>query len=379
MATRAKGTAKGRAQVTLLIATRKGLWTLAGDAARRTWKLAGPHFLGHIVHHARVDPRDGKTLLAAARTGHLGPTIFRSTDRGRTWKEAARPPAFAADSGRTVDHTFWLAPGHASQPGVWYAGTSPQGLFRSEDGGVTWTGVDGFNAHPQRKAWCGGDQDGTPDGPKLHSILIDPRDPAHMYIGMSSGGVFESQDGGRDWRPLNRGVKADFLPDPNAEYGHDPHCVRLSPVLPDRLYQQNHCGIFRLDRPETRWTDIGGGMPKSVGPIGFPMVLHPREPDTLWVFPMDGSSVWPRVSPGGKPAVFRSVNGGRTWRRQAEGLPTAQAWWTVKRQAMTADSATKVGIYFGTTSGELWGSRDEGESWRCLAAHLPHIYAVEVA
>jgi hypothetical protein len=379
MATRAKAKAKGQAQVMLLIATRKGLWTLTGDAARRTWKLAGPHFLGHIVHHARVDPRDGKTLLAAARTGHLGPTIFRSTDRGRTWKEAARPPAFEADGGRTVDHTFWLAPGHASQPGVWYAGTSPQGLFRSEDGGVSWTGVDGFNAHPQRKAWCGGDQDGTPDGPKLHSILIDPRNPAHMYIGMSSGGVFESQDAGGDWRPLNRGVKADFLPDPNAEYGHDPHCVRLSAVLPDRLYQQNHCGIFRLDRPDTQWTDVGVGMPKSVGPIGFPMVLHPREPDTLWVFPMDGSSVWPRVSPGGKPAVYRSVNGGRTWRRQAIGLPAAQAWWTVKRQAMTADSQAKVGIYFGTTSGELWGSRDEGESWRCLAAHLPHIYAVEVA
>jgi hypothetical protein len=355
------------------------LWTLQGDAARRTWKLAGPHFLGNIVHHARVDPRDGRTLLAAARTGHLGPTIFRSPDRGRTWKEATRPPAFAADSARTVDHTFWLAPGHASQPGVWYAGTSPQGLFRSEDGGVSWSGVEGFNSHPQRKAWCGGDQDGTPDGPKLHSILIDPRDPAHMYIGMSSGGVFESEDGGGDWRPLNAGVKADFLPDPNPEFGHDPHCVRLAPTLPDRLYQQNHCGIYRLDRPATRWTDIGVGMPKSVGAIGFPVALHPREPDTLWVFPMDGSSVWPRVSPGGKPAVYRSVNGGRSWRRQSVGLPSAQAWWTVKRQAMTTDSATKVGIYFGTTSGELWGSRDEGESWRCLAAHLPHIYAVEVA
>jgi photosystem II stability/assembly factor-like uncharacterized protein len=375
-----KTVAGGRAaQVTLLVATRKGLWTLTGDAARRSWKLAGPHFLGHIVHHARVDPRDGKTLLVAARTGHLGPTIFRSTDRGRTWQEAARPPAFAPGSGRIVDHSFWLTPGHASQPGVWFVGTSPQGLFRSDDGGATWSGVDGFNAHPQRKAWCGGDQDGTPDGPKLHSVLIDPRDAAHMYVGMSSGGVFESHDGGADWHPLNRGVRADFLPDPDPEFGHDPHCVRLSPVLPDRLYQQNHCGIFRLDRPQTRWTDIGGAMPKRVGAIGFPLALHPRDPDTLWVFPMDGSSVWPRVSPGGKPAVYRSVNGGRTWRRQATGLPAAQAWWTVKRQAMTTDAAAKVGVYFGTTSGELWGSRDEGETWRCLAAHLPHIYAVEVA
>ena len=368
---------RAQSPVTLLVATRKGLWTLVGDPARRQWALRGPHFLGNIVHHALADPRDRKTLLAAARTGHLGPTVFRSTDRGRTWKEATRPPAFAPDSGRTVDHTFWLTPGHASEPGVWYAGTSPQGLFRSADGGVTWSGVEGFNAHPQRKAWCGGDQDGTPDGAKLHSVLVDPRDPRHLIIGMSSVGVFESLDAGGDWRPLNAGVKADFLPQPDPEFGHDPHCVRRSPAAPDRLYQQNHCGIYRLDQPATRWTDIGVGMPKSVGAIGFPIVLHPRDPDTLWVFPMDGSSVWPRVSPGGKPAVYRSVNGGRTWQRQATGMPAAQAWWTVKRQAMTVDRHAVPGLYFGTTSGELWGSRDAGATWRCLARHLPHIYAVE--
>ncbi|MGH8712606.1 MAG: WD40/YVTN/BNR-like repeat-containing protein, partial [Casimicrobiaceae bacterium] len=226
-------------------------------------------------------------------------------------------------------------------------------------------------------AWCGGDQDGTPDGPKLHSILIDPRDARHMYIGMSGGGVFESTDGGADWRPLNRGVKADFLPQPDPEYGHDPHCVRLHPALPDRLYQQNHCGIYRLDRPAERWEDIGAAMPRSVGPIGLPMVVHPREPDTVWVFPMDGTSVWPRVSPGGKPAVYRSVNAGKTWQRQANGLPKSQAWLTVKRQAMTADAGAPVGVYFGTTSGEIWGSRDEGRTWKNLAAHLPEVYAVE--
>jgi len=363
--------------VSLLLATRKGLWQLHGDPARRSWRVAGPQFLGHIVHHCIADPRDAKTMLAAARTGHLGPTIFRSSDRGRSWHEAKQPPAFSEGSARVVDHTFWLTPGHVSEPGVWYGGTSPQGLFRSEDGGATWRGVAGFNEHPQRKAWCGGDQDGTPDGPKLHSILIDPRDARHMYIGMSGGGVFESTDGGADWRPLNRGVKADFLPQPDPEYGHDPHCVRLHPMLPDRLYQQNHCGIYRLDRPAERWEDIGATMPKSVGPIGLPMVVHPRDPDTIWVFPMDGTSVWPRVSPGGKPAVYRSVNAGKTWQRQAIGLPKSQAWLTVKRQAMTADAGAPVGVYFGTTSGEVWASRDEGRTWKCLATHLPEIYSVE--
>ena len=311
--------------VTLFVATRKGLWTLTSDPARRGFKLAGPHFLGHIVHHVVLDPRDGRTLLAAARTGHLGPTVFRSTDRGRRWVEASQPPAFKPGSGRTVDHTFWLTPGHASQPGVWYAGTSPQGLFRSDDGGATWAGVDGFNEHPQRKAWCAGDQDGTPDGAKLHSILVDPRDPAHIYIGMSSGGVFESSDAGASWRPLNKGIRADFLPEPAPEYGHDPHCLRFAGGNPDRLYQQNHCGIYRLDRPGEVWIDIGTGMPKSVGSVGFPMVAHPRDADTLWVFPMDGTDVWPRVAPGGKPAAYRSLDGGRAWRRQDEGFPASQA------------------------------------------------------
>ena len=367
----------------LLVSTRKGAFILRGDASRRTWTLTGPLFLGHVVHHLVLDSRDGRTLLMAARTGHLGPTVFRSTDFGKSWKEAERPPAFRkageGEQGRVVDHVFWLAPGHASEPGIWYAGTSPQGLFRSEDGGMTWEGVAGFNEHPMNGKWTGGPQDGTPDGPKLHSVLIDPRDAAHMYIGMSSGGVFETTDKGKDWRPLNKGCRADFLPTPEPEYGHDPHCVRLHPLQPDRLYQQNHCGIYRMDRSEGRWVRIGEKMPKKVGDIGFPIVLHPRDPDTAWVVPMDGGTVWPRVSPDGKPAVYVTRNAGKSWARQDKGLPKSQAWWTVKRQAMTADAHEPVGIYLATTGGEVWGSRTEGGAWTCVARHLPEIYSVEAA
>jgi hypothetical protein len=367
----------------LLVATRKGAWLFHGDRARASWRVDGPHFHGHIISHLALDPRDGRTLLAAAKTGHLGPTIFRSVDRGRSWKEATRPPAFAkaknGEAGRAVDHTFWLTPGHATEAGVWYAGTSPQGLFRSEDGGATWEPFSCINDDPQYRTWMGTVQDGTPDGPKLHSIIVDPRDARHLYFAMSGGGVHESVDGGRSFAPLVKGLAVVDGFDASDVTFHDPHCVRLCPSNPDRLYQQNHCGIYRLERPAEKWMRIGASMPKRVGDIGFPMVVHPRNADTAWVFPMDGTTVWPRTSPDGRPAVYATRNGGGTWRRLDAGMPRRQAWWTVKRQAMTADARDPVGLYFGTTSGELWMSRDEGARWRCIARHLPEIYAVEAA
>ena len=370
-------------QLALLIATRKGAFFLRGGKNRGKWKLSEPIFLGHMVHHMVQDPRDPKSILMACRTGHLGPTVFRSNYLGKTWVEAQTPPAFPkapeGETGRVVDHVFWLTPGHANEPGVWYAGSSPQGLFRSEDGGANWEGVSGLNDHPMREAWTGGAGAGTPAGPKMHSILIDPRDPDHMYIGMSSGGVFESTNRGGDWKPLNKGSVSVSSPVPDPEYGHDPHSVKLHPLKPDRLYQQNHCGIYRMERDEGVWVRIGDNMPKDVGDIGFPMVLHPRDPDTAWVFPMDGTEVWPRTSPDGRPAAYVTHDAGESWKRQDKGLPKKDAWMTVKRQAMTADSHEPVGLYFGTTNGEVWASTNEGKKWECLARHLPHVYAIEVA
>ncbi len=365
----------------LWIGTRKGAFVLRPDARRRAWKLSGPQFLGHIIHHVVQDPREPRVLLMAAKTGHLGPTVYRSSDRGRTWREAAQPPAFrkAADgeSARAVDKVFWLTPGHDSERGTWYAGSSPAGLFRCEDGGERWAPVAGFNDHPMRPQWLAG---GTPDGQLLHSINIDPRDRNHLYVAISAGGVFESTDGGADWAPLNEGCAADFLPDPNAPYGHDPHCVALHPAAPDRLYQQNHCGIYRLDRPARRWERIGEAMPKRIGDVGFPIVLHPTDPDRAWVLPMDGQTVWPRTSIGGKPAVYRTDDGGKRWRRFDRGFPASQAWLTVLRQAMCADNRLpRVGVYFGTTGGEVWASPNDGETWRCIARHLPEIYSVTYA
>jgi photosystem II stability/assembly factor-like uncharacterized protein len=374
-------------RLVLLVATRKGAWLFHGDAKRKTWSVDGPHFLGHDISHVQLDPRDGRTLLAAAKTGHLGPTIFRSTDLGRTWKEAKQPPAFANPAGgppaRSVNHTFWLTPGHAGERDSWYAGTSPQGLFRSDDGGVSWTPLPSVNDDPRFREWMGTVQDGTPDGPKLHSITVDPRDPAHLLFAMSGGGVHESRDAGRSWQTLIDGMQVVDGFDPASVTFHDPHCVRLCPTRPDRLYQQNHCGIYRLDgwggAASTGWQRIGRKMPKRVGDIGFPMVVHPRDADTVWVFPMDGTDVWPRTSPKGRPAAYVTRNAGRTWQRLDQGLPESQAWWTVKRQAMTVDAQATPALYLGTTGGELWIGRDEGARWSNLARHLPQIHAVEVA
>jgi photosystem II stability/assembly factor-like uncharacterized protein len=374
-------------RLVILVATRKGAWLFHGDARRRAWVADGPHFLGHTISHVQCDPRDGRTLLAAAKTGHLGPTIFRSNNLGRTWKEAQHPPAFANAAsglaGRSVDHTFWLTPGHASAPGSWYAGTSPQGLFHSQDGGDNWQPLPSVNDDPQFREWMGTVQDGTPDGPKLHSVIVDPRDPAHLYFAMSGGGVHESHDAGRSWSTLIQGLEVVEGFDAATVTFHDPHCVRLCPGNPDRLYQQNHCGIYRLDRAEgpsaDTWQRIGRKMPKRVGDIGFPMVVHPRDPDTAWVFPMDGTTVWPRTSPQGRPAAYITRNAGRSWQRLDRGLPESQAWWTIKRQAMTADTQATPALYLGTTSGELWIGRDEGMRWSNIARHLPEIYAVEVA
>jgi hypothetical protein len=391
--------------VVLLVGTKKGAFFLRSDS-RRDWTLSGPHFLGQMVNHLVFDRRDQKTLLAAVKTGHLGPTVFRSDDLGRTWTEASRPPAFPKAAGvalgtepgvegatapeaaapapssvaPTVNSVFWLTPGHAARPGVWYAGTVPHGLFRSDDGGDTWSEVTGLTAFvrelKEKAAWATGS---TPGGALTHSILIDPRHAPHMYVGLSSGGFFETPDGGASWHPLNKGVEADFLPVSETEFGHDPHCVRLHPLRPDRLYQANRCGTYRLDRPGDTWTRIGKRLPKAVGDIGFAMVLHPRQPDTAWIFPMDGQPVGRRFSPDGKPAAYRTINAGRTWERQDQGLPQQQAWFTVLRQAFCADGLDPVGLAFGTTSGEVWTSADEGNSWRQAAAHLPYILSVEAA
>jgi photosystem II stability/assembly factor-like uncharacterized protein len=375
--------------LSLLIGTTKGGFVLDAGRGRRGWKLRGPFHLGQVVNDFRLDPRDGRTLLLSATGGHLGPTLYRSTNRGRTWTESSRPPRFGkatkakkhagTSRGQSVRANFWLEPGHADEEGTWYCGTAPFGLFRSTDGGAKWTGVAGFNDHPEWTRWYGFGE--TQGGAITHSVRVDPRDARHLYVSMSPVGTLESRDRGRTWTAINAGVDAMFLPETEPELGQDPHCMILHPADPDVLYQQNHCGIYRVDRREgDRWTRIGKRMPKRVGDIGFPIVGHPTDPGTVWVFPMDGTRVWPRTSPGGKPAVYRTSDAGRSWQRLDRGFPKEQGWFTVKRQCMDGDGERRSpGLYLGTTAGEVWASRDAGESWECIARHLPHIYSVRTA
>ena len=370
----------------LLVGTRKGAWTISSDNARKDWRIEGPMHLGAVVSHYVADPRSPGVQMMSVGSGHLGPSVFFSKDFGSSWQEAKTPPKFSVEPNgveRSVDHVFWLTPGHASEPDCWYAGTSPQGLFKSLDGGNTWQEVLGFNHHPDFLEWRGGDKDGTPDGPKLHSVIVDHSNKNHLLVGMSSGGIFESFDEGVTWSALNSGVAMDFYPPKEDgseyEFGHDPHCLIMHPVHANRLYHQNHCGLYAMDRSAgKRWARIGDNMPKEVGDIGFPIVVHPRDPDTVWVFPMDGSGQWPRTSPDGKPAVYCSRDGGASFTRQDKGLPTQQAWWTVKRQSMAVDGMDTLGVYLGTSNGQLWGSFDEGENWQPIAMDLPQIFSIEV-
>jgi hypothetical protein len=348
----------------LLIGTKKGGFILEGDRTGRDWSVRGPLFDGWGIQDMTLDPATG-SIYAGARNPFYGPAVFRSTDFGRTWDHSSAGLTYGED-GPPVAAVWSVTPAR----GVLYAGVDPAGLFRSDDGGETWSHVAGLRAHPSRPDWQAG-----AGGLILHTIVPHPTDPRSMWVAISAVGTFVTNDGGSTWRTQNRGVRADFLPDPFPEFGQCVHKLALAAGTTDRLYQQNHCGVYRSTDGGDSWDDLSDALPSR---FGFALAAHPRDPMTAWTFPLNGAELG-RFAPDGSPAVYRTTDGGDTWARLGTGWPTTNAYVGVLRESMATDAHDPVGVYVGTSTGELFASSDEGESWRLIAEYLPPIWSVDVA
>jgi len=322
------------------------------------------------VYAVAIDTRGAApTLLAGVTSEHFGPSVVTSDDLGRTWSEPEHAPvAFPEDTGAALTRVWQLTPGPADQPGVVYAGVEPSALFRSEDGGRTFTLVRGLWEHPHRERWTPGF-----GGMAVHTVLPHPMDARRLTVAMSTGGVYRSDDSGDTWYASNTGIKAYFLPDPYPEFGQCVHKVAANSSAPERLFLQNHHGVYRSEDGATTWQSIADGLPSD---FGFPMVTHPHRPEVIYNFPLTADAR--RFPPEGRARVYRSEDAGDTWTGLTAGLPE-EFWSIVLRDAMWTDDARPAGVYFGSRSGEVYGSRDEGDSWRRIAAHLPDVLSVRAA
>ena len=349
-------------RVTLLVGTKKGAFVVESDADRRSWTVSEPACEGWPIQDISVDAATG-TWYAGAGSPWFGPTVFRSDDRGATWTQSSEGLTYG-DGGPKIIAVWNVTAAH----GVVYAGVGPAGLFRSDDGGRTWSHVEGLTNHPSRPTW----QPGA-GGLILHTIVPHPTDPARMWIAISAVGTFETRDGGATWEPRNKGVRADFIPGPPPETGQCVHKLVMAAGNPEHLYQQNHCGQYRsLDGGRT-WEEITAGLPSE---FGFVIAAHPRDPLTVWTIPLTPPDQG-RYMPGGSAAVWRTHDGGDHWTRGDAGLPQANAYQGVLREAMARDDNDPVGVYFGTSTGELYGSADGGVNWTPIVTTLPPIWSVE--
>jgi photosystem II stability/assembly factor-like uncharacterized protein len=347
--------------VLALVGTRKGLFLLTADDGRDSWRAEGPLLDGWSVYHAIVDERDG-TIYAAANHLVYGPTVQRSTDGGKTWRRS-RQLDLPEESGLTVNATWHIEPGPPAEPRTLYLGGDPALLFRSDDCGETWEPNRGILEHPTRDRWVP-----TAGGLSLHSVQLDPGETQRMYVAVGAAGTFRTDDGGKTWEPKNKSVEIDMLPDPYPEVGQCVHKLLLHPARPGRLWQQNHCGVYRSDDRGDTWERVdGNGLP---GPFGFTLMLDPADPDVAVVIPEKSYEYHYTVDGLG---VYRTRDGGHTWERMADGLPE-RAWAAVLREASAFDSES---LYFGTQSGSFFALTG-GDRWVEGVRHLPPILSVEV-
>jgi photosystem II stability/assembly factor-like uncharacterized protein len=350
------------AQTLLLVGTKKGAFILRSDAARTDWTMSEPMCEGWPIHDVTFDPSDG-AIYAAGGGPWYGGAVWRTDDRGQTWTHSSAGLTYG-DDGEQIKTLWSVTPGH----GRVYAGVEPAGLFASDDRGATWSHVSGLRDHPSRPGW----QPGA-GGLILHTIVPHPSDAARTWVAISAVGTFATEDGGRTWEARNRGVRAGFMPDPHPETGQCVHKLRMAAGTSERLYQQNHCGVYVSDDAGRSWKEITEGLPSE---FGFAMGTHPRDRDTAWVIPLTPPEAG-RFVVDASAAVWRTEDAGASWERMSQGLPQENAYLSVLREAMGVDSHDPAGVYFGTSSGELYASIDEGRSWRLIAEHLPEIWAVD--
>ncbi len=357
--------------VVVLVGTQKGAFIVSSDGERKKWRIDGPHFPGESVYALALDDRGGRhRIFAGTRSFHWGSVLRESDDFGKTWTSPERQNVkFPADSGLSLVQIWQVTPGRASEPEKLYCGVEPAALFESDDAGETWAPVAGLLNHEHRAKWMPGG-----GGLCLHTIVLDPKNRDRMLVAISTGGVYRTDDGGRNWQPRNSGVRAEFQPNKHPEFGQCVHKVVHNPANPGRLFLQNHWGLYRSDDWGDSWTDIANGVPSD---FGFAMQMHPHDRDTVYIVPLE-SDVF-RCVPEAKMRVYRTRNAGAAWEPLTKGLPQKDAWETVLRDGLTADSMKPAGIYFGTRSGKLFGSVDDGESWKEIADGLPSIACVKAA
>ncbi len=357
--------------VLLMVGTAKGAFLLRSTAARARWEVGGPYFHGQAVYAMAYDGRNGRHRLWASTQSAIWGTILRSSDDfGKTWTNPLEANLkFPADSGAALKNIWQVCLGRSEEPDVLYCGVEPAALFESRDAGESWSLNCGLFDHPHRPRWTPGF-----GGLSLHTIVPDPSNRRRIYVAISAGGVYVTDDAGVSWRAANRGVRVVFMPEKYPEFGQCIHKIVMHPTRPERLFLQNHWGLYRSDDGAATWQDIARGVPSD---FGFAMVMHPRDPDCVYILPVESDEF--RCTPDGRLRVYRTRNAGASWEALTRGLPQKGAYETVLRDGMTADSLDPVGIYFGARSGVLYGSVDEGKNWKKILDGLPPVVCVKHA
>src|SRR5437762_10481702 len=369
---------EGMSGVRVLVGTHKGAFVMTSDAKRKQWDISGPHFTGWEVYHLKASPADPNRLYASQTTSWFGQVIQRSNDGGKTWQPMNGKFAYEGEPGthKWYDGTsrpfefkrIWHLEPSLTDPDTVYAGAEDAALFRSTDGGENWQELSGLRGHGTGPKW----QPGA-GGLCLHTIILDPSDPQRIWIAISAAGAFRTDDGGKNWKPINRGLRSQYIPDQDAEVGHCVHHIAMNPKRPGILFMQKHWDVLRSDDAGDNWKEVSGNLPTD---FGFVIDVHAHEPETIYVVPIKSDGE--HFVHDGKLRVFRSRSGGNEWEALTKGLPQKDCYVNVLRDAMAVDSLDKCGIYFGTTGGQVYASPDAGDNWSAIVRDLPPVLSVEV-